>query len=309
MGWRLRCSNVPVGSGPRTSVTSTSRPLRLLRLVCHRMCSTTRGLPARRCPRNLAWPTHWLEPRAGGVTTAVTRTGPDPSIDAIPLRSAGPTPTESGAQAASEQLLRYPRRYLWRGCQRTRGGGEPIVHRRPQRTEQVELGAAGRQRTIVELDNAFAELDGAGVAEHDRYGLVSHRQLELAGGRLLGRVVSGVLCADLVQFCCELVEVDAGVAEHLRRGAVRLLQYRLQDVVAAHGSLAGELRSHRQHVVRRWCTARPVGLAGAGRLDPRQHIPADPIQRVLVRQDLGRHAFALAEHAEQNVLGADVVVF
>ena len=88
------------------------------------------------------------------------------------------------------------------------------------------------------------------------------RQLELAGGRLCRRVVGGVLGADVVQLGGELVEVDAGVGEHLRRGTVWLLQDRLQDVVAADRCLAGELRSQRQHLVCCRRTACAVSLAG-----------------------------------------------
>ena len=60
--------------------------------------------------------------------------------------------------------------------------------------------------------------------------------------------------------------------------------------------------------MRRRCSARTVSLARGRRLDPRQYLAADPIQRVLVRQNLRGDALALAEQAEQDVLGTDVVV-
>ena len=112
-------------------------------------------------------------------------------------------------------------------------------------------------------------LDGVGVPQHDRHGLVGHRQFELAGCGLLRRVVGGVLRADLVQLGCELVEVDAGVGEHLRCGTVGLLQDRLQNVMAADRRLAGEFCSQREYVVRRRRTACSVSLARRRRLDPR----------------------------------------
>ena len=58
---------------------------------------------------------------------------------------------------------------------------------------------------------------------------------------MLRRVVRGVLRTNLVQFGCELVEVDAGVGEHLGRGTVGLLQDRFKDVVAADRRFAREL--------------------------------------------------------------------
>jgi len=69
---------------------------------------------------------------------------------------------------------------LW--CQHFRGVGEPVVHRGPQPAEQVELLILSRNRAAIELDDLVAELDRAGVAQHDRHGVVRHRQLELARG-------------------------------------------------------------------------------------------------------------------------------
>ena len=61
--------------------------------------------------------------------------------------------------------------------------------------------------------------------------------------------------------------------------------------------------------MRRRGTARAASLAGPRRLELRQHLAADPIQRVPTHQNLRSNALALPEQAEQDVLGADVVVF
>jgi hypothetical protein len=51
------------------------------------------------------------------------------------------------------------------------------------------MTAALRTRSAGRL---FAEFDGAGIGQHDGDGFVGWRQLELAGGSLLRRVVVGV---------------------------------------------------------------------------------------------------------------------
>ena len=58
----------------------------------------------------------------------------------------------------------------------------------------------------------------------------------------------------------------------------------------------------------RWRAACAVSLAGHRRLNMREHFVMDPLQRVLVREDLCSPSLAFAEQAEQDVLGADVVV-
>jgi hypothetical protein len=44
----------------------------------------------------------------------------------------------------------------------------------------------------------FAEFDGVGIGQYDGHDFVGYRQLELAGGSLLCRVVGDVVGVDIV---------------------------------------------------------------------------------------------------------------
>jgi hypothetical protein len=77
---------------------------------------------------------------------------------------------------------------------------------------------------------------------------------------LLRRVIGSNLDADLVQLGGELPR-SMPAREHLRRGTVRLLQHRFQDVVAADRSPPASSASAN---TRRWRTAWVPWSCGAG---------------------------------------------
>ena len=183
-------------------------------------------------------------------------------------------------------------------------GADLLEHLLQALLEVAPVAAARHQRTQVEGVELLAVQRLGDVVGHDRLGqALDDRRLADAGLAHQHRVVLGAAGEDLhdplhlagaaddrveLLLAGELGEVAAELVEHQRAGGLVL------------GGAAAR---------------RGAGLLGpgtAGALVARQELDdllADPRQvGAQLDQHLGRHALALADEAEEDVLGADVVV-
>ena len=138
---------------------------------------------------------------------------------------------------------------------------------------------------------------------------MSGRRVVAADGDLLLALVAGEQLDDLL---AHAVEVGAQLDEHLGGDALALADEAEQDVLGADVVVA-ELQRLAQRQLEHLLRARREGDV-AGRLlltlaDDVLHLLAHGVERDAERLErLGGDALALVDQAEQDVLGADVVV-
>ena len=161
------------------------------------------------------------------------------------------------------------------------------------------------------LRDRAGKTEGDVVAEHEVHLLALDAHLHAPCRRLLGREVRGVLEPELVDASGQIVRLDPERREDLGREAVVGAGERFEEVVAAHGTAPGQLLRRRQRLlgpgVRPVSQRRRSGPTCAP--DLLEHAGAHLIQaRTLQDEHLRGEALTLTDDAEEDVLGADVVV-
>ena len=172
--------------------------------------------------------------------------------------------------------------------------------------DALDLFLAADDRIKLALARSGSEI-AAELVEHERCRR-SALGRSARGGRLLARV-SGEELDDLL---AHAIEVGAELDEHLSGNTLALADESQQDVLGADVVVA-QLQRFAQGQFEHLLGARSEGNVSAGRLLALANDLLDLLAHGLKRnaqtfERLGGDAFALMDEAEQDVLGADVVV-
>ena len=182
---------------------------------------------------------------------------------------------------------------------------------------RVVLGAPG-QHLHQALDLLLAADDRVELALAGGLGQVAAELVEHqrgrrgALGRRAGRLLALVAVEQLDDLLADPVEVGAELDQHLGGDALALADQAEQDVLGADVVVAELQRLAQRQLQHLLGPRRERDVPGRGLLalaDDLLDLLADGLERDAERlQGLGGDAFALVDQAEQDVLGADVVV-